>query len=331
MGNYSELYLTNLARKPLRGELESDSPYLLSKYHLPIAWLALFDQSDIQELPIDDSGEKWPYLIRSKESALTLLRLRQQWLSSHFPLLDPQWLSAFINYLDTAPFEYVHLDTSDIGSMGHGGSEWTKEMRTLLGSFADSSLPSTIESPADNNTNAELSSWKTYCAFFGNAYASPKCDLPYCYVGGSGRAVSAPWEEVQSSPGARFVAASEQVEHHRPRPFLPLLFVRARYKRLLLAIAALFKVSRQNSSSASTTSVPLRPHDLAAPIIVESREENTSTYYLGQQVTHPTFGPGIVVAMSGSGEDEIVSVNFISGEMKWLAVKYAKLQIKVPG
>lgn len=328
MGNYSELYLTNLARKPLRGELERDSPYLLSKYHLPIAWLALFEQSDIQELPIDDSGEKWPYLIRSKEPALTLLRLRQRWISSHFPEFDPQWLSAFINYLDTAPFEYVHLDTSDIGSMGHGGSEWTKEMTTLLGSFADSSPPSTIESPADDNISAELSSWKTYCAFFGNAYAPPQCDLPYCYVGGSGRAVSAPWEEVQSSPGERFAAASKPIEHNQPKPFLAHILVRALYKKLLLAIAALFKVSRQNSSSTSTASVPLRPADLAVPIIADREEENTSAHHLGQQVTHPTFGPGVVVALSGSGEDEIVSVNFISGEMKWLAVKYAKLQIK---
>ena len=76
MGNYSELYLTNLATKPRRGELETDSPYLLTKYQLPIAWLALYDQSDIRELSIDDSQEKWPYLIRSKKSALALLRSR---------------------------------------------------------------------------------------------------------------------------------------------------------------------------------------------------------------------------------------------------------------
>ena len=46
---------------------------------------------------------------------------------------------------------------------------------------------------------------------------------------------------------------------------------------------------------------------------------------LGQQVTHPTFGTGIILNAEGSGKSARVQVNFAEVGTKWLVVTYANL------
>jgi DNA helicase-2/ATP-dependent DNA helicase PcrA len=49
-------------------------------------------------------------------------------------------------------------------------------------------------------------------------------------------------------------------------------------------------------------------------------------FRIGQNVTHPKFGSGVIVDAEGQGTDARVQVNFGSTGVKWLAVSVAKLQ-----
>jgi DNA helicase-2/ATP-dependent DNA helicase PcrA len=49
-------------------------------------------------------------------------------------------------------------------------------------------------------------------------------------------------------------------------------------------------------------------------------------FRIGQNVTHPKFGPGVIVDAEGQGTDARVQVNFGKQGLKWLAVSVAKLQ-----
>ncbi len=50
-----------------------------------------------------------------------------------------------------------------------------------------------------------------------------------------------------------------------------------------------------------------------------------SPYQIGQQVSHPRFGHGVVISGEGSGDLARVQVNFDKVGAKWLVVSYAKL------
>lgn len=57
-----------------------------------------------------------------------------------------------------------------------------------------------------------------------------------------------------------------------------------------------------------------------------SLNENTSAFYMGQTVSHATFGEGVVIQFEGSGAHARVQVNFARDGYKWLVLAYAKLQ-----
>ena len=48
-------------------------------------------------------------------------------------------------------------------------------------------------------------------------------------------------------------------------------------------------------------------------------------FRIGQTVTHPKFGQGVIVNAEGSGADARLQINFGRQGMKWLALEYAKL------
>ena len=50
-----------------------------------------------------------------------------------------------------------------------------------------------------------------------------------------------------------------------------------------------------------------------------------SPWRIGQNVTHPKFGAGVIVNAEGRGKDARVQVNFHRNGTKWLALEYAKL------
>ena len=70
---------------------------------------------------------------------------------------------------------------------------------------------------------------------------------------------------------------------------------------------------------------------VAAPVLRHPRfaghaQIETPGIRLGQGVTHPTFGTGIVTDVEGSGAHARVQVNFDDAGSKWLVLAYANLQ-----
>ena len=57
-----------------------------------------------------------------------------------------------------------------------------------------------------------------------------------------------------------------------------------------------------------------------------SAPQSVGGFRMGQSVTHPKFGLGVIVNAEGSGSDARVQVNFGSAGMKWLALSVAKLE-----
>jgi len=57
-----------------------------------------------------------------------------------------------------------------------------------------------------------------------------------------------------------------------------------------------------------------------------ARHRETAGFRIGQNVTHPKFGAGVIVDAEGDGNDARVQVNFGGQGVKWLAVAVAKLE-----
>jgi DNA helicase-2/ATP-dependent DNA helicase PcrA len=55
--------------------------------------------------------------------------------------------------------------------------------------------------------------------------------------------------------------------------------------------------------------------------------QGSSGFNIGQQVIHPKFGEGTVIAQEGSGENSRLQVNFMGVGSKWLMTAYARLEI----
>jgi DNA helicase-2/ATP-dependent DNA helicase PcrA len=55
-------------------------------------------------------------------------------------------------------------------------------------------------------------------------------------------------------------------------------------------------------------------------------QRDVGGFRIGQNVTHPKFGPGVIIDAEGQGTDARVQVNFGGAGVKWLAVAVAKLQ-----
>lgn len=195
MGNFSELYFSDNKEVLPPGALEgSDSPYLLAKYHVPILWLALFQPSDLIDRVIDD-GETWPYLVKDRQDAAALLSSRESFLLSNFPLLKPEWLTQFKTLVSQSDFRYVHMDSSDVGTLDPGGPEsWRNYHETALGMFSVAAPPKPtsllrrlIRRPPPN-PGLEL------CRGIGSPYRGKEGRQPWRYCGGSATNDAMPWE-----------------------------------------------------------------------------------------------------------------------------------------
>ena len=56
-------------------------------------------------------------------------------------------------------------------------------------------------------------------------------------------------------------------------------------------------------------------------------ERTSGDYQLGQRVSHPMFGEGVILHFEGQGGAARVQVNFDSEGSKWLVLQYAKLEV----
>jgi DNA helicase-2/ATP-dependent DNA helicase PcrA len=64
---------------------------------------------------------------------------------------------------------------------------------------------------------------------------------------------------------------------------------------------------------------------LADRLLQPVAASNDSGLSLGQRVTHPMFGEGMVLNIEGRGANARIEVNFAEGS-KWLVLQYANLQ-----
>jgi DNA helicase-2/ATP-dependent DNA helicase PcrA len=67
------------------------------------------------------------------------------------------------------------------------------------------------------------------------------------------------------------------------------------------------------------------PARLAAKAGSQGSGRGELPFRIGQNVTHPKFGAGVIVNAEGSGSDARLQVNFGNQGMKWLQMEYAKL------
>ena len=67
-----------------------------------------------------------------------------------------------------------------------------------------------------------------------------------------------------------------------------------------------------------------RPYAAASGSLGAAQE--AAGFHLGQRVTHPKFGEGVVLNAEGQGNGARVQVNFEAAGAKWLVVAYANLQ-----
>jgi ATP-dependent DNA helicase UvrD/PcrA len=66
-------------------------------------------------------------------------------------------------------------------------------------------------------------------------------------------------------------------------------------------------------------------HDAPNSQLSTLNPQPDSPWRIGQSVTHPKFGAGVIVDAEGRGADARVQVNFHRDGTKWLALEYAKL------
>jgi DNA helicase-2/ATP-dependent DNA helicase PcrA len=114
-----------------------------------------------------------------------------------------------------------------------------------------------------------------------------------------------------------FITYAETRRLHGSETFhRPSRFIREMPSELLQEVRLRTQIARPIYSSRQT---PVR--QFSAPI-----PEETNGLRLGQRVTHPTFGEGIVLSCEGNGAHARVQVKFSSVGAKWLVAAYAKLE-----
>lgn len=67
----------------------------------------------------------------------------------------------------------------------------------------------------------------------------------------------------------------------------------------------------------------IKPQTWAQPIITQTASE--SGFSIGEVVSHPSFGDGVILNFEGAGSHERVQVQFANHGTKWLVLAYAKL------
>ena len=93
-----------------------------------------------------------------------------------------------------------------------------------------------------------------------------------------------------------------------------------RFARPQRAMAFNFPLKNNSYSNDKDTFFPKKEK------VAFARQREDSGFRIGQSVTHPKFGAGVIVDAEGDGGDARVQVNFGKQGVKWLAVAVAKLQ-----
>ena len=113
--------------------------------------------------------------------------------------------------------------------------------------------------------------------------------------------------------------AQTRMLHGQTRYNIPSRFLEEIPQQLLKWLTPRF--SRQRSEMMRSGGwAASKPSPLAKPA------RDVAGFRIGQNVTHPKFGSGVIIDAEGHGTDARVQVNFGNQGVKWLAVAVAKLQ-----
>jgi DNA helicase-2/ATP-dependent DNA helicase PcrA len=111
--------------------------------------------------------------------------------------------------------------------------------------------------------------------------------------------------------------AQTRMLHGQTRYNIPSRFLEEIPQQLLKWLTPRF--SRQKMIQAGGWAAP-------KPVSMSKQPRDVGGFRIGQNVTHPKFGSGVIIDAEGQGNDARVQVNFGATGVKWLAVAVAKLQ-----
>jgi len=111
--------------------------------------------------------------------------------------------------------------------------------------------------------------------------------------------------------------AQTRMLHGQTRYNIPSRFLEEIPEQLLKWLTPRFSKQKAFSPDFSRTKEPFP---------LKKAPRDVGGFRIGQNVTHPKFGSGVIIDAEGQGTDARVQVNFGNQGVKWLAVAVAKLQ-----
>ncbi|WP_431260236.1 hypothetical protein ACQ86G_08850 [Roseateles chitinivorans] len=210
MGDYAHLRTTDATS---RADLESDDDsegfaYLLMKYHVPVLWVALFEEADLRLDEVIDEvrpPERHWILLADKARALQTLSRRTDPLRQMLGARIDPVLAQFTQHLEHARGSRVMLMTDEFSAMlEHAESVWDQELRFCIRTVSgESPAPAAVQVPlAQSEDDIATVGVRTSPHVVGLALAYDrwtdwgKDDPSFVYwMAGGGATEDAPWEE----------------------------------------------------------------------------------------------------------------------------------------
>jgi DNA helicase-2/ATP-dependent DNA helicase PcrA len=115
--------------------------------------------------------------------------------------------------------------------------------------------------------------------------------------------------------------AQTRMLHGQTRYNIPSRFLEEIPQQLLKWLTPRFSKQRKEMWQAGGWNAAPRP-----PRPASKPDREVGGFRIGQNVTHPKFGAGVIVDLEGQGSDVRVQVNFRDHGLKLLALAVAKLQ-----
>jgi len=187
MSDVSELYFLDRESRPTWCELESKrSPYLLSASHLPIVWLALFQEQDAR-LDINCVKDRnRAYFAAERGKAIANLEQRKPWIRAAVPGLEVVWLDSFARLLSGCERSWVHVQPLSFGP--DGSAPRVDELKQLLEIFEAPPIP------LGAGTQGSVAEPSLYREHFSSRFHAAKCHITFASLGASGSEILMVWE-----------------------------------------------------------------------------------------------------------------------------------------
>lgn len=185
MSDDSELYFLARETRPARAELNGNSsPYLLSEWHLPIVWLALFQPQDAcMDLTSVRDGDR-AYFATLRNEALSNLEERKAWIQTAVPNLDVELLESFTKLFTICKLPWVHVQPLTFDEDGSAPS--IEALRDLLKIFS---------CPPNSLGTVPGESLSLYSARFARQFDQTEKNIKLISLGSSGTDDLVEWDD----------------------------------------------------------------------------------------------------------------------------------------